>query len=186
VFIFLNPPPRRSHVSHSAEMMRTTLVSDRCPRRRRSRKSTRISFPDAGLRARGGGAGQTGAGALSRSSRRRRWSPSSRPHATAGSPRASSAEDASRTPSAPQSLSLRRRRCRPSGRGCHCARSPGSNRNSAGVRSTGDGPPFVRIGPRLIAYRLCDVETWLASRTFPHRAAELGGRRARARRPRHP
>jgi predicted DNA-binding transcriptional regulator AlpA len=41
-------------------------------------------------------------------------------------------------------------------------------------RSTGDGPPFVRLGPRRIAYRLSDIERWAASRTFASRAAELG------------
>jgi predicted DNA-binding transcriptional regulator AlpA len=40
-------------------------------------------------------------------------------------------------------------------------------------RSTGDGPPFVRLGPRRVAYRLSDVERWAASRTFASRAAEL-------------
>jgi predicted DNA-binding transcriptional regulator AlpA len=40
-------------------------------------------------------------------------------------------------------------------------------------RSTGDGPPFVRFGPRRIAYRTSDVECWAASRTFASRAAEL-------------
>jgi hypothetical protein len=43
-------------------------------------------------------------------------------------------------------------------------------------RSTGDGPPFVRLGPRRIAYRLSDVEGWAASRTFASRAAELAKR----------
>ena len=45
-------------------------------------------------------------------------------------------------------------------------------------RSTGDGPPFVRIGPRRIVYRLSDCEAWAASRTYPHRAAELAHRTA--------
>ncbi len=40
-------------------------------------------------------------------------------------------------------------------------------------RSTGDGPPFLRLGPRRIAYRLSDVECWAESRTFASRAAEL-------------
>jgi len=44
-------------------------------------------------------------------------------------------------------------------------------------RSTGDGPPFVRLG-RLVAYREEDVERWLASRTFASRAAELAQRGA--------
>lgn len=40
-------------------------------------------------------------------------------------------------------------------------------------RHTGQGPAFVRIGPRRIAYRLSDCEAWAASRTFRHRADEL-------------
>ncbi len=36
-----------------------------------------------------------------------------------------------------------------------------------------DGPPYVRLGQRRIAYRWSDVEAWLASRTFKSRAAEL-------------
>ena len=43
-------------------------------------------------------------------------------------------------------------------------------------RTTGEGPPFVRIGPRRISYRLADCEAWAAARTFPHRAAELARR----------
>ena len=43
-------------------------------------------------------------------------------------------------------------------------------------RANGDGPPFVRIGPRRIAYRTADAEAWLQSRTYPHRAAELAGK----------
>ena len=40
-------------------------------------------------------------------------------------------------------------------------------------RTTGDGPPFIRLGLRRIGYRLEDIEAWEAQRTFPHRAAEL-------------
>ena len=40
-------------------------------------------------------------------------------------------------------------------------------------RVTGEGPVFLRIGPRRVGYRLSDVEDWLAQRTFKHRAAEL-------------
>ena len=40
-------------------------------------------------------------------------------------------------------------------------------------RRSGDGPPYVRLGPRRIAYRLSDCEAWAAARTYPHRAAEL-------------
>ena len=44
-------------------------------------------------------------------------------------------------------------------------------------RSTGEGPPFLRLG-RMVAYREADVERWLASRTFASRAAELARRGA--------
>jgi predicted DNA-binding transcriptional regulator AlpA len=40
-------------------------------------------------------------------------------------------------------------------------------------RTTGDGPPFVRLGPRRILYRVSDAEHWAESRTFASRAAEL-------------
>lgn len=40
-------------------------------------------------------------------------------------------------------------------------------------RSTGEGPPYVRLGPRRIAYRAEDVARWLEARTFRHRADEL-------------
>ncbi len=40
-------------------------------------------------------------------------------------------------------------------------------------RVTGDGPPFVRLGPHKIVYRLSDTEKWAAARTFAHRADEL-------------
>ena len=45
-------------------------------------------------------------------------------------------------------------------------------------RSTGDGPAFVRVGPRRVLYRLSDCEAWAAARTYPHRAAELAQRGA--------
>jgi len=34
----------------------------------------------------------------------------------------------------------------------------------AHMRVRGDGPAFYRLGPRLIAYRKEDIETWLQSR----------------------
>ena len=40
-------------------------------------------------------------------------------------------------------------------------------------RVTGDGPQWVRVGPRKILYRVADCEAWAASRTFAHRADEL-------------
>jgi predicted DNA-binding transcriptional regulator AlpA len=39
-------------------------------------------------------------------------------------------------------------------------------------RNVGDGPPFVRVGTRRVMYRKADIEAWIATRTFPHRAAE--------------
>jgi predicted DNA-binding transcriptional regulator AlpA len=32
------------------------------------------------------------------------------------------------------------------------------------MRLTGDGPPFVKVGPRAVAYRRADLDTWLATR----------------------
>jgi len=40
-------------------------------------------------------------------------------------------------------------------------------------RSTGGGPPFVRLGARRVLYRVADVEKWLAERTYKSRADEL-------------
>jgi predicted DNA-binding transcriptional regulator AlpA len=41
-------------------------------------------------------------------------------------------------------------------------------------RSNGDGPPFVQIGPRRIAYRRSDVDTWLTARTKQRVTPALG------------
>ncbi len=40
-------------------------------------------------------------------------------------------------------------------------------------RVTGQGPAFVRFGPRRVRYRLDDIEAWAASRTYTHIAAEM-------------
>ena len=40
-------------------------------------------------------------------------------------------------------------------------------------RRLNTGPAYVRVGPRRILYRRSDVDAWLASRTFKHRAHEL-------------
>ena len=40
-------------------------------------------------------------------------------------------------------------------------------------RQSGDGPAWCRLGPRRIVYRLSDIESWAAARTFQHRADEL-------------
>ncbi len=59
-----------------------------------------------------------------------------------------------------------------------------AQRSAQRWRVTGDGPPFVRVGPRRILYRLEDVEHWALERTYPHRAAELAAQReARPARP---
>jgi hypothetical protein len=54
-----------------------------------------------------------------------------------------------------------------------CERYRVSARTAQRWRVTGDGPPFVRLGPHKIVYRLSDAETWAAGRTFAHRADEL-------------
>lgn len=32
------------------------------------------------------------------------------------------------------------------------------------MRLTGDGPPFVKVGPRAVAYRRSDLDAWLEAR----------------------
>jgi predicted DNA-binding transcriptional regulator AlpA len=54
-----------------------------------------------------------------------------------------------------------------------CQRYRLSRRTAQRWRVTGDGPPFVRLGPHKVVYRLSDVEKWAAARTFAHRADEL-------------
>jgi predicted DNA-binding transcriptional regulator AlpA len=48
-----------------------------------------------------------------------------------------------------------------------------SRRTAQRWRVTGDGPPFVRLGLRKVAYRQSDCETWAAASTFSSRAEEL-------------
>ena len=43
-------------------------------------------------------------------------------------------------------------------------------------RASGDGPAFVRVGPRRVGYRVADLQAWTTRRTYPHRAAEATGR----------
>ena len=57
-----------------------------------------------------------------------------------------------------------------------CARYNLGRRTAQRWRLTGDGPLFVRCGPRRIAYRLSDCEAWAAHRTFAHRAQELASK----------
>jgi predicted DNA-binding transcriptional regulator AlpA len=42
-------------------------------------------------------------------------------------------------------------------------------------RSTGDGPAYVRIGPRCVRYTVAALAAWEAGRTYAHRAAEMTG-----------
>lgn len=48
-----------------------------------------------------------------------------------------------------------------------------SARTAQRWRVTGEGPKWVRVGPRRVAYRMSDCEAWAVSRTYPHRAAEI-------------
>jgi excisionase family DNA binding protein len=45
-------------------------------------------------------------------------------------------------------------------------------RTTARWRVDHGGPPYLRVGPRHILYRRCDVEEWIRQRTFANRAAE--------------
>ena len=40
-------------------------------------------------------------------------------------------------------------------------------------RAEGGGPPYVRLGPRRVAYDEAASDAWAASRSFTSRAAEL-------------
>jgi predicted DNA-binding transcriptional regulator AlpA len=44
-------------------------------------------------------------------------------------------------------------------------------------RVTGDGPPYIRLGPRRIVYPEEDAEAWAAARKHQHRAAEISSTR---------
>lgn len=54
-----------------------------------------------------------------------------------------------------------------------CERYGIRSRTAQRWRTTGDGPAFVRLGPRRVAYRLSDCEKWAAERTFLHRSDEI-------------
>jgi hypothetical protein len=54
-----------------------------------------------------------------------------------------------------------------------CNRYHVARRTAQRWRVTGDGPPWVRIGPRRVIYRLSDCEDWITAQTHQHRAAEL-------------
>jgi predicted DNA-binding transcriptional regulator AlpA len=40
-------------------------------------------------------------------------------------------------------------------------------------RQTGEGPRWMRLGARRIAYRLSDIDEWLDRCTYRHRADEI-------------
>ena len=54
-----------------------------------------------------------------------------------------------------------------------CKRYHVSRRTAERWRVTGEGPAFVRIGPRKVLYRTSDCDAWATTRTFVHRADEL-------------
>jgi hypothetical protein len=54
-----------------------------------------------------------------------------------------------------------------------CALFQIPQRTAENWRLHGTGPPYQRLGPRKIRYRLSDCRAWAASRTFAHRADEL-------------
>jgi excisionase family DNA binding protein len=53
-----------------------------------------------------------------------------------------------------------------------CAMLRVTPRTTARWRVEGNGLPFVRAGARRVLYKRSDVESWIASQTFAHRAAE--------------
>lgn len=53
-----------------------------------------------------------------------------------------------------------------------------SRRHLARLRSQGGGPPYVRLGPKMLRYSRAALEAWAASRTFPHLAAEAAAKGA--------
>ena len=53
-----------------------------------------------------------------------------------------------------------------------CALLHVDSRTTLRWRTEGGGPAFIRAGARRVLYRRSDVDTWLAARTFKHRAAE--------------
>lgn len=43
-------------------------------------------------------------------------------------------------------------------------------------RTTGEGPVFVRLGQRRVAYPPAAINDWLGGRSFAHRAAEAAAK----------
>lgn len=58
-----------------------------------------------------------------------------------------------------------------------CAEMGVNNRTSLRWRNEGVGPRFMKIGGA-IRYDRADVDAWLRSRTFEHRAGQITGRSA--------
>ena len=54
-----------------------------------------------------------------------------------------------------------------------CGMANVTPRTSNQWRRDGQGPTYYRVGPRRILYKRSNVETWLASRRFCHRAGEI-------------
>ncbi len=54
-----------------------------------------------------------------------------------------------------------------------CSRYRVRPRTAQRWRTSGQGPKFVRLGPRAVRYRLADCESWAARQTFLSRADEL-------------
>jgi len=48
-----------------------------------------------------------------------------------------------------------------------------SQRSLQRWRVSGDGPPFVRVGPRRVLYDAVAIDRWTAAHTYAHRAAEI-------------
>lgn len=57
-----------------------------------------------------------------------------------------------------------------------CKQHRVSARTAMRWRGSGEGPPWVRVGPRLILYPIADTEAWAEQRKFTHRAEELSRR----------
>jgi predicted DNA-binding transcriptional regulator AlpA len=58
-----------------------------------------------------------------------------------------------------------------------------NKKTTARWRTSGEGPPYVRVGPRRILYRQKDLDAWAAARTFVSHAAERAAHIARSNEP---
>lgn len=48
------------------------------------------------------------------------------------------------------------------------------------LRLRGDGPPFVKVGPRAVAYRKADLDAWLDARVRRSTSETEGAQHAKA------